>query len=99
LHGHHYKLEVSVEGKVGADGMIIDFHLLSTIVDECVIEPLDHHYLNDIIENPSAENIAIWIFKKIQPALPHSVSLHRIVVYENEHSAVECTSADVGGAS
>ena len=82
---------------MGSDGLIIDFHLLSKIVDECVIEPLDHHYLNDIIENPSAENIAIWIYGKVRPALPKAVSLHRVVVYENEHSAVECTSVDVEG--
>jgi 6-pyruvoyltetrahydropterin/6-carboxytetrahydropterin synthase len=95
LHGHHYKLEVTIEGKVGSDGMIIDFHLLSKIVDECVIEPLDHHYLNDIIENPSAENIAVWIFGKIKPVLPKTVSLHRILVFENDQSKVECSAADL----
>jgi len=35
-------------------------------------EKLDHHYLNEVpgLENPTSENIAVWIWKKLRPKLP-----------------------------
>ena len=60
-HGHTYKLEVTVTGKVDRDitnpkcGMIIDFKDLKKIVDDTVISNHDHSKLNDFFENPTAE--------------------------------------------
>lgn len=55
LHGHTYKLVVTVKGKLDEQDMVIDFALLKDIVQKEVIDILDHAYLNDIIENPTAE--------------------------------------------
>ena len=73
LHGHSYRLDVSLEGPlqdVGpARGMIEDFDTLKSVVSETVIEPLDHRSLNDIIENPTAERIVLWIWQRLAPQL------------------------------
>jgi len=56
LHGHTYKLVVTVEGKPDNQDMVIDFVLLKKIVQNEVIDILDHAYINDIIENPTARS-------------------------------------------
>jgi len=66
FHGHTYRLEVAVEGKPGKDGMIMDFNELKNVVNSAVIEKLDHRNLNDIFKNPTAENIALWIFRTLK---------------------------------
>ena len=69
LHGHTYKLQVTVSGKVKENGMIIDFLELDRIVKEQALNYLDHSYLNEKIKNPTAENIIIWIWKKLEKHL------------------------------
>ena len=71
LHGHHWVVEVEIMGKVDpSTGMILDFHVLKKIVEEEVIEILDHTHLNRIIQNPTAENIVLWIWEKLKGKLP-----------------------------
>ena len=74
LHGHSYRIDVGVEGPLQSDGpatgMIVDFDQLSRIVRANVIEALDHRYLNDIIENPTSENIIVWIWRRLDPHVP-----------------------------
>ena len=48
------------------DGLIVDFVGLKSIVEEAVLDKLDHTNLNDLFENPSAENIAIWIWGQLK---------------------------------
>jgi 6-pyruvoyltetrahydropterin/6-carboxytetrahydropterin synthase len=72
MHGHTYKLEVVLEAGVGDDGMVLDFHEIGNIVESEVVELLDHKILNDILPNPTAENIAVWIGKKLEGKLPIS---------------------------
>lgn len=68
-HGHSYKLHVTITGPVEDDtpgvasaGMVMDFADIGRVVKRDVIERLDHHNLNDYLENPTGENIAqmIW---------------------------------------
>lgn len=66
MHGHTYKLEVTLEGKIQANGLVIDFVVLKRLVKKHVLDKLDHQVLNDIIENPSAENIVLWIWNQLQ---------------------------------
>ncbi|MFA7278420.1 MAG: 6-carboxytetrahydropterin synthase QueD [Candidatus Gracilibacteria bacterium] len=66
LHGHSYKLEVTVEGDVGENDMVIDFGILKRIVVRRVIDKLDHHHLNDLFENPSAERVCEWIWGQLE---------------------------------
>jgi 6-pyruvoyltetrahydropterin/6-carboxytetrahydropterin synthase len=67
VHGHSYKLEITVEGPVQKNGMVIDFVILKNIVKKKVIEKLDHHDLNEILENPSSENLVQWIWDQLSP--------------------------------
>lgn len=67
MHGHSYRLVVTVEGPVSENGLVIDFVILKRIVQKHVLELLDHHLLNDIIENPSAERVVVWIWEKLSP--------------------------------
>jgi 6-pyruvoyltetrahydropterin/6-carboxytetrahydropterin synthase len=68
-HGHTYKLEVVVEGPVRKDGMVIDFREIKEVVNKRVMKKLDHKNLNDIFKNPTAENIARWIFDELKKEL------------------------------
>lgn len=65
LHGHTYKLAVTVEGPVHHNGMVVDFVLLKRIVKRRVLDKLDHQYLNDVVKNPSVENLAMWIWGEL----------------------------------
>ncbi len=65
LHGHTYKLEVTIEGPVHENGMVVDFVLLKRIVKRRVLDKLDHQYLNDVVENPSSERLAEWIWGEL----------------------------------
>lgn len=66
LHGHTYTLEVTLEGDVQSNGLVIDFVVLKRVVKKHVLDKLDHQCLNDVIENPSAERIVIWIWDQLK---------------------------------
>ena len=72
LHGHSFAVKISVAGQVGeASGWVLDFAEIGSAFKP-VLRQLDHHYLNDIagLENPTSENIARWIWQRLQPGLP-----------------------------
>ncbi len=83
LHGHSYRLEVAVRGPLQqagpARGMVVDFDEISALVRPLVVERLDHASLNDVMENPTAEHIALWIWDALAEQLPQ---LDEIVVWE-----------------
>lgn len=89
LHGHTYRLVVKVDGTPDKDGMIIDFVELKKIVNKEIIEVLDHKYINDLIKQPSTENIAMWIWDKLETKVKRENSkLHEIEVWETNSSGV-----------
>lgn len=65
LHGHTYKLRVTVEGDIQSNGLVIDFVVLKRLVKKHVLDMLDHRLLNDFIDNPSAERVVVWIWRKL----------------------------------
>ncbi len=66
LHGHTYRFDVLCEGPIDADsGMVVDFADVKAAVHERVLNRLDHKLLNDIIEYPTAEHIAAWIWQAL----------------------------------
>ena len=73
-HGHSYRLEVSLEGPLQtggpAAGMVEDFDVVAQVVREAVIDELDHRSLNELIDNPTAEHILVWIWQRLAPRLP-----------------------------
>jgi 6-pyruvoyltetrahydropterin/6-carboxytetrahydropterin synthase len=66
MHGHTYKLEVTLEGNVQKNGLVIDFVVFKRMVKKQVLDKLDHHVLNDIVKNPSAENVVLWVWDQLQ---------------------------------
>ena len=87
MHGHTYRLRVVLQGETDPVlGWIMDFKELKDIVSP-VIDQLDHKLINDIrdLENPTAENITVWIWKRIKPSLPQ---LSRIELYETPTTGV-----------
>jgi len=81
LHGHSYRVELQLEGAVDPHtGFVIDFFDIEQVFQP-LLKQLDHHCLNDIagLENPTAENIAVWIWNRIRPDLP---LLARVTVFE-----------------
>ena len=68
-HGHSYKLEVTLFGEIDpSNGMILDFSKLKKIVNDEIIEILDHSYVNDFIPNPTAEVISDWVWNRLEKA-------------------------------
>ena len=63
--------------------MAFDFHDLKKIVNERVIAVLDHGYVNEVVPNPSAEFIAIWIWDRLS-----DLPLHEVQVWETASSHV-----------
>jgi len=89
LHGHTYKLRVTLKGHIDSKGMIIDFTILKNIVKEKVIEKLDHRFLNEIVPKSTAENIALWIWSELKPILTSpNYNLYEIILWETETSFV-----------
>ncbi len=94
-HGHNYELYVTVKGQPDEDtGFVFDVKRLSTIIQERVIEKLDHRNLNmdvDFMAGKlcSTENLAIGIWKELVPHLPPNIQLHAIKLYETPKIYVE----------
>ncbi len=85
MHGHTFRIEVCVRGPLQPKaGWVMDFADIAVAFDP-LRETLDHKCLNDIegLENPTSENIALWVWKRVKPLLP---GLCRIVVQESADS-------------
>lgn len=89
LHGHSYKLEVTVAGELDANGIVVDFSDLSEVVNRVVIDVYDHTYLNDFLPNPTAELIAADIWQRLTDA---GTAIDRIVLWETDNSKVELSA-------
>lgn len=97
LHGHSYKLYVTVSGNietpsddiVATDCMVLDFKTLKDIVKVEVVDKLDHSYLNDRYAQPTAEVMALDIFKTLNSVLPVDCLLEKVRLYETEDSYAE----------
>lgn len=94
MHGHNYRFQVAIAGDVDPhSGMVADFGRVKEIVQEHVLARADHRNLNDILDNPTAENIARWIWDELAPRLPGlaEVRLWEIpdccVAYRGPHGA------------
>jgi len=97
LHGHSYKLEVEVEGGIQKTetpekGMVTDLSNLKKAVQEMIIDQLDHSCINTKIENPTGENILMWITERLYGDLPKVINIScitRLRLWETENSYME----------
>ncbi|MDR2180630.1 MAG: 6-carboxytetrahydropterin synthase QueD [Synergistaceae bacterium] len=97
LHGHTYRLGVTLEGTPDEEGMVLDFCELSRIVQERVLSRLDHSYINDVVEQPTAENIAGWIWDQIQEeVLRPNCRLFQVEIWETPTNCAILRAEDRG---
>ena len=90
MHGHSYRFVVEIEGPIDPEqGMVLDFVELKRIVREQVLDQMDHAYLNDLVPQPTAENLARWAFQRLDAPLhrPHC-RLTSVEVFETADSSV-----------
>ena len=72
LHGHSFRIAITVEGPLQQpQGWVLDFADIAEAFQP-LFEQLDHRYLNEIegLENPTSENLAIWIWQRLHASLP-----------------------------
>src|SRR5215469_6997247 len=90
-HGHNYVLEVTIEGDPDpVTGMVFDLRELKEILNEEVVEPMDHRFLNREVPPfdrvvPTAENIAAEIWRRLEERIRrehHGVHLANVRLYE-----------------
>ena len=94
-HGHNFELYVTLKGEPNPDtGFVFDVKKLSIIVQQQVIDKLDHKNLNldvDFMSGKlcSIENLVIGIWEQLVPHLPREVYLHSLKLYETPRIFVE----------
>ena len=90
LHGHHYRLEVSLEGCLDENGVIMDFDDLDLLVRDRLLGRWDHELLNDSVANPTAEVIAGEAWRVLGPPITaRGLKLVSVKLWETPHSMVE----------
>jgi 6-pyruvoyltetrahydropterin/6-carboxytetrahydropterin synthase len=99
-HGHNYVLEVTLEGEPDpVTGMVFDLKRLKEIINDAVVRPMDHRFLNYEVPPfdrivPTAENVAIEIWNRLLPCFgAEPAHLHRVRLYETEDLYVDYSGA------
>jgi len=80
MHGHTWRIELIMQAEELSNGMVHDFLDIKTEIK--TVLP-DHSLLNDIIENPTAENLAKYFYEKLKERIP---TLVKVVVFESAKS-------------
>lgn len=95
-HGHNYHLEVTVKGEIEQrTGMIVDLGALQKVIDDYVVEPFDHTFLNKDVPYfaqvvPTAENIALHIYQLLQqPIQELGTQLYKVKLIESPNNSCE----------
>jgi len=99
-HGHNYVLEVTLAGDPDSvTGMVFDLSQLKQILNEAVVNSMDHRFLNREVAPfdqviPTAENIAIEIWRRLAPRFSTGAVLRNVRLYETEDLWVDYPGAD-----
>jgi len=95
-HGHNYLLEITIEGEPDpVTGMVRDLKEVKDVLNRLVIDPFDHRHLNREVPPfdrviPTAENIAVEIWRRLNPALTQPGSrLYSVRLHETADLSVE----------
>ena len=88
-HGHNYVVEVTVEGDPDPlTGMVMDLKTLKQILEQEIVEPMDHRFLNHEVSPfnhvvPTAENVAAEIWRRLAPCIDApNARLARVRLFE-----------------
>jgi len=91
LHGHNYKLEITVKGDVKNKpdtsdvGMVMDFGVMKEIVRINVVRRLDHQSLNRFFPNPTCELMVEWVVNTLRSCfLSRGVRLEKVRLWETD---------------
>ncbi len=98
IHGHTYKLEVTVKGKLPDSGLVMDFTALKDAVETKIIHVFDHRYLNDLVEfNPTCENLLVHFWNIIHDSLHEYPTIHleEITLWETPTARATLSRADL----
>jgi 6-pyruvoyltetrahydropterin/6-carboxytetrahydropterin synthase len=85
LHGHTYRIEVTVVGQLDERGVVMDFAELDEVVDREVLDVYDHTLLNNLIPNPTAEHVAAEIYARLRSA---GTPVSEVRLWETPRSSV-----------
>ena len=93
LHGHNWKIKVDVSAeKLNKIGIALDFQHLQDLTRE-VLKQFDHQYINEMPPftdmNPTAENLARYIYEQIEGKLPEGIKMRKVSLWEGEKYCVE----------
>jgi len=95
-HGHNFVLEVTLEGEPDpVTGMVVDLKEVKAILEQEVIEPMDHRHLNEEVPPfdrivPTTENLAVEIWRRLEPRFRGGpVKMRAVRLYETEDLYVE----------
>ncbi len=92
IHGHTYRMTVYIEGPLDPHiGWVADFADIKKAI-EPIVKIVDHRLLNDLpgLENPTCENIAVWLWNRIKEKIP---ALVKIELHETPTSGVIYTGS------
>ena len=87
-HGHNYTVEVTVRGEVDpVTGFVVDLKWLKDVLESEVVAVYDHRHLNHEVEEfrerqPTAENIAVSIWQRLDGKVGPGAALYQVRVYE-----------------
>jgi 6-pyruvoyltetrahydropterin/6-carboxytetrahydropterin synthase len=101
-HGHNYILEVTLDGEPDpVTGMVYDLKDLKDVVNREVVDPMDHRFLNYAVPPfdrvvPTVENVAVEIWRRLQPHFSGGVRLANVRLYETEDLFVDYAGETCG---
>jgi 6-pyruvoyltetrahydropterin/6-carboxytetrahydropterin synthase len=101
LHGHNWKVEVVLSGEnLDDSGVVLDFAEVKAATSEIMSE-IDHRYLNDLPffmeNNPSSENIARYIFHRLQEKIDNDrVRIRRVTAWESQDACASYLGESAG---
>jgi 6-pyruvoyltetrahydropterin/6-carboxytetrahydropterin synthase len=102
-HGHNYHLEVTVKGEIHPKtGMLVELTELHKVIENVVVEPFDHTFLNKDIPYfanvvPTAENIAVYIAQLLKtPIQELGATIYRVKLVESPNNSceIDCSLLD-----
>jgi 6-pyruvoyltetrahydropterin/6-carboxytetrahydropterin synthase len=101
-HGHNYVVEVTLEGEPDSvTGMVVDLKLLKEILQERVVDVMDHRHLNYEVPPfnsvvPTVENVAKEIWRRLEPSLRFKhARLQNVRLYETADLYVDYAEASL----